>query len=327
MCWKRIGFFMTYEIVLIVVFFVGLSLQSRAVFSSDGQGLLGFLGHDLDKTGRTLCFIGLLGMSVLLLGVEVFLVFFTLIACVVCYTYRFFFPKQLKKILAMDGFLSDVLSFCQEYATFLLVVFVIRNFCVQHYRVPTGSLEPTVRPGDFLLVNQFSYGWHYPMPIINTKFLDYGKPQRGDVALFRNPKDPYRMIYVKRVVGLPGDHVVYRNKQLSINGQPIKQEYVGLEQEFGSGNHEWLSKRIEFLPGKTHDIYVRSGLFNSSGDMNINLIVPEGSYYMMGDNRDLSFDSRFFGPVEEKYLLGKVIIILFSWDGWTPDWSRMGASL
>ena len=200
---------------------------------------------------------------------------------------------------------------------------MIRNFCVQHYRVPTGSLEPTVRPGDFLLVNQFSYGWH--LPIVNTKIANYGDPKRGDIALFRYPNDPYRVIYVKRVVGLPGDRIEYKNKQLKINGELVPQEYIGLEKEYGSGCYEWLSKRKEYLPGKEHDIFVRSGF--SMDDFEVDLVVPEGSYYMMGDNRDNSLDSRFFGPVDEKFLLGKVMYVLLSWDGWSLDWSRIGEQL
>lgn len=313
---------MSYELILAFVLLIGILLQFHVVYNPNGTGVLGFLGKDLDKQGRSLCFVGLIGLAVLLLGVEIFLALFTLLACGIAYGYRFFCPSRLKQVLSVDGFLSDVVGFCSEYATFLLVIFVIRNFCVQHYRVPTGSLEPTVRPGDFLLVNQFSYGWH--LPIVNTKIANYGEPKRGDIALFRYPKDPYRVIYVKRVVGLPGDHIVYRNKQLTINGEPVPQEYLGMEHELGSGYNELLAKRKEYLPGKTHDIYVRN---NMSRDLDVDLVVPEGSYFMMGDNRDNSMDSRYFGPVEEKFLLGRVMLILISWDGWQPAWDRMGAVL
>lgn len=315
---------MMYEVLLLLAILVGASMQFRSVYSSDGQGVLGFLGEGWDQSGRSLCFLGVLGFLVLGMGVEIFLSVFTVLACSIGFVGRAFFKERMQKILAIDGFIADALGFCQEYATFLLVVFLIRNFGAQHYRVPTGSLEPTLRPGDFLLVNQFSYGWH--VPIVNTKLINYGQPARGDIALFRNPQDPYRMIYVKRVVGLPGDHIVYRNKQLSINGELARQTHQTIEQEYGSGRSEWLSKRTEFLPGKPHNIYVRSGLMNSGGDIDIDLIVPEGCYYMMGDNRDLSLDSRFFGPVEEKYLMGKVVAILFSWNGWMPAWSRLGVS-
>ena len=314
---------MSYEFICALAFLAGLSLQFKAIYCADGTGLLGFLGKDAQKTGRSMCFMGALGLAILLLGVELFLALFTIVACVIAYVYRFAYPEKLKSQMETDGFLADTITFCHEYATFLLVVFVIRNFCVQHYRVPTGSLEPTVRPGDFLLVNQFSYGWH--LPIINTKIANYGDPKRGDIALFRYPNDPYRVIYVKRVVGLPGDRIEYRNKQLKINGQMIPQEYLGFEPELGSGQRELLSKRKEFLPGKTHDILVRTGAL--APDFDIDLVVPKGSYYMMGDNRDNSMDSRYFGPVEEKFLLGRVMYILLSWNGWYPDWSRIGESL
>ena len=314
---------MSYEFLFFVLFLVGLLMQSSFFSQPSASGLLVFMGQDTAKNGRTLCFVGGLGLSVMFLGVELFLVVFTIVCCAIAYTFRFAYPDRLKALGSQNSFLSDIVSFCQEYATFLLVVFVIRNFCIQHYRVPTGSLEPTVRPGDFLLVNQFSYGWH--LPIVNTKIANYGDPKRGDIALFRYPNDPYRVIYVKRVVGLPGDRIEYKNKQLKINGELVPQEYIGLEKEYGSGRYEWLSKRKEYLPGKEHDIFVRSGF--SMDDFEVDLVVPEGSYYMMGDNRDNSLDSRFFGPVDEKFLLGKVMYVLLSWDGWSLDWSRIGEQL
>lgn len=311
---------MAYELIFLCVFLTGLAMQHQTVVHILGSDGIGLVKQDVSKSGRAWCFVGGLGLGVMLMGVELFLVVFTVGCCLISYSYRCLYPKQLKKTETADSFLGDIVSFCHEYATFLLIVFVIRNFFFQHYRVPTGSLEPTVRPGDFLLVNQFSYGWH--LPIINTKIANYGEPKRGDIALFRYPNDPYRVIYVKRVVGLPGDRIEYRNKQLKINGHSVPQEYIGLSQELGSGRYEWLSKRKEYLPGKPHDILVRSGF--GFDEFEVDLVVPEGSYYMMGDNRDHSLDSRVFGPVDQKYLLGKVMFVLFSWDGWSVDWSRIG---
>lgn len=311
---------MTYEIICLAIFFLGLLMQYQMAAQLLASFPLGFSVEDTAKHGRPLCFVGGLGLGVLLLGVELFLLVFTVGCCAIACYHRFFVQAHFDERGQEEGFWTDTISFCREYATFLLLVFVIRNFAFQHYRVPTGSLEPTVRPGDFLLVNQFSYGWH--LPIINTKIADYGEPKRGDIALFRLPSDPYRVIYVKRVVGLPGDHIEYKNKQLKINGELVLQEYIGLEQEFGSGHQEWMSKRKEFLPGKSHNILVKGGF--GFDDVEVDLVVPEDAYFMMGDNRDLSLDSRFFGPVDKKYLLGKVMFLLLSWDGWYPDWSRIG---
>ena len=312
---------MFYYIICAAMLLIGgILLQSKYFCVQDGPGALSFLGLGWRQTARTLCLLGVVGFFILFLGVEIFLVLVTIFSCVLAFGYRLAAPKALNNVLQSDSFWGDIVGFCHEYATFLLVLFVIRSFVFQHYRVPTGSLEPTVRPGDFLLVNQFSYGWH--IPIINTKILDYGEPKRGEIALFRYPKDPYRYIYVKRVVGLPGDHLVYRGKQLTINGALVQQKYLGAEAELGSGQREFLSKRKEFLPGRTHDILVRSSM--RYDPFEIDIIVPKGSYFMMGDNRDMSLDSRYFGPVEEKYLLGRVICILLSWNGWLPDWKRIG---
>ena len=269
---------------------------------------------------RALAF-GASGLLLVLAGVEVFLCLFTLLVAfggMISYYYR---------LGEQDTFapIREVFSFCREYAVVLTVIFVVRNFVVQHYQVPTGSLEPTVRPGDFILVNQFAYGWH--LPIFNTKLIPYDEPKRGDIVVFRYPEDPYKIIYVKRCIGLPGDHIVYHNKTLTINGQAVEQKYLGAKNVGFLSDPQYESRRTEYFPGVTHDILVRDGDYAYDKD-EVDLIVPPGHYFMLGDNRDNSYDSRFWGPVAEKYIVGKAMLILLSWDWGTssylPTFSRSG---
>ena len=273
--------------------------------------------HVLPQYARLTCLFGLLGMVWLASGVELLLLVLTLgmvaLALIDKYVLE---PRRGGKTSVYE-----FLTFPREVWVFVLMLFLVRNFVVQHYRVPTGSLEPTVKPGDFLLVNQFSYGWH--VPIVNTPVLSWGKPKTGDIAVFRYPEDPLRTIYVKRVIGVPGDHIVYRNKQLVINGKVIKQDYVSMYQDDSHPmGRQYLSKRREYLPGATHEILVNDAVLGFHDD--IDVVVPEHTYYMMGDNRDGSQDSRFFGPVSEDLLVGRAVITLFGWDGYWPSWARLG---
>jgi signal peptidase I len=171
-------------------------------------------------------------------------------------------------------------------------------------------------PGDFLLVNQYAYGLR--LPITQTQILPIGKPKRGDIAVFQSPVGEEKL--VKRVIGLPGDHLIYKNKQLIINSIPVSQTASSNQNTDGS-----QMRLTEHLPGKTHDILIIPNGSNES----IDISIPEGHYFMMGDNRDNSGDSRIFGPVDEKFLIGKAFFI---WMNWNPqsgeiNESRIGQSL
>lgn len=202
----------------------------------------------------------------------------------------------------------------------LLIVWIIRSFIVQPFRVPTGSLEPTVMPGDFLLVNQFSYGLR--LPVLNTKIIPISEPKRGDIAVFRWPVNTH-IDFVKRVIGLPGDHIVYQNKVLYINGVQVPQHYVGTSVDEEPGLNIPVVQYQENLGGVKYTINV-----NPAGGetQNFDLLVPAGEYFMMGDNRDDSADSRSWGFVPEQNLIGKAFLIWMSWDSQThrPRFSRVG---
>lgn len=203
---------------------------------------------------------------------------------------------------------SKVIKVARSYFPVLLLVLVIRSFVFQPYKVVSGSLEPTVLIGDYLAVNQAAYGLR--LPVMHTKILPLGEPKIGDIALFYYPDDP-SMVFVKRVVGTPGDHVVYKNKQLIINGHLMKQTAngIGFDVEVGMPSR-LVKKRIENLNGIKHNIFINDEVQGQDVDV----VVPKGKYFMVGDNRDDSDDSRNWGFVPEENLIGRAYRIIMSWD-------------
>jgi len=202
----------------------------------------------------------------------------------------------------------------------ILAVLVLRSFIVEPFRIPSGSMMPTLLAGDFILVNKFSYGVR--LPVIDTKIIPIGKPERGDVLVFRYPKDP-SIDYIKRVVGLPGDKVAYYNKQLFINGEPAIQTGLGIYDGVGAGVSMAGSKMFsENLTGVKHNILIDAQRGTLEGEFQ----VPEGRYFVMGDNRDNSNDSRYWGVVPEENLVGKAFMIWMNWDATAGGvtWSRIG---
>ena len=205
----------------------------------------------------------------------------------------------------------------------ILVVFILRSFLFEPFRIPSGSMIPTLVIGDLILVNKFTYGVR--LPIVNIKVLDIGTPQRGDVMVFRYPVDP-SVDYVKRVIGLPGDTIVYRNKRLTINGQEV--QTVAASDYFDPERVTYTKQYSEKLPIATgfvnHMILLdddRSGVITpgsfafrdncaySDGNTAVTCKVPAGQYFMMGDNRDNSADSRYWGFVPDQNIVGKAFFI------------------
>ena len=225
-----------------------------------------------------------------------------------------------------------LIDYCRSFFPVLLIVWLIRSFIVQPYKVPTGSLEPTLMPGEFIGVNQFAYGLKFPVG--NYKFLSIGEPKRNDIVLFY-PDQINGVIYIKRLVGLPGDHIIYKNKILTINGVEQPQIQVKTDYGFEAGQTQPVVVYQENLDGVVHDIYRRpystDGEFPLANDTNgdFDYTVPAGHYFMMGDNRDESADSRYFGPVPERNIIGKAFGIWMSWDPvhHVVRWHRIGDSL
>lgn len=209
----------------------------------------------------------------------------------------------------------------------LLLVFCLRSFLVEPFKIPSSSMRPTLEVGDFILVNKFAYGIR--LPIIEKKIIDVGEPKKGDVMVFRYPNDP-TLDYIKRVVGVPGDEVTYRNKQLLINGKEMPLEADGTYSYLeGSLAFVTTQRFEENLAGVRHDIAqmpdfppVRQGgvrafpgrencVYNDAG---FTCRVPPGEYFMMGDNRDNSEDSRYWGFVPDDHIRGKAFLIWWNWD-------------
>lgn len=224
--------------------------------------------------------------------------------------------EQLSKALKE----STLVEYAKSFFPVILAVLLLRSFLVEPFRIPSGSMMPTLLVGDFILVNKYAYGIR--LPVLNTKVIEVGSPQRGDVAVFRYPMDP-RTDYIKRVIGVPGDHVEYRGKLLYINGEKIDQQPLGSYIGTGSGlSASGASLRLEQLGETQHQILVEARKPTLDGEYR----VPEGHYFVMGDNRDNSNDSRFWGTVPEENLVGRAFLIWMNWDsaGGGVAWDRIG---
>ena len=200
----------------------------------------------------------------------------------------------------------------------IISVFFLRSFLVEPFKIPSGSMIPTLLVGDLILVNKFTYGLR--LPVLNLKITEGTPPQRGDVMVFRYPPKP-SLDYIKRVVGLPGDTVAYINKRLTINGQPVATNalpeffdgdamryFKQFEEALGDKKHNLLNddERPAFVPGADNFAGRDGCLYSVEG---VTCKVPQGHYFMMGDNRDNSLDSRYWGFVPEKNIVGRAFFV------------------
>lgn len=217
-----------------------------------------------------------------------------------------------------------IVEYCRSFFPVILAVLVIRSFLAEPFRIPSSSMMPTLLIGDFILVNKFAYGIR--LPVSNHKLLAVGEPRRGDVVVFRFPQDP-RIDYIKRVVGLPGDRVSYRDKIVYVNDQAVPQEQIGAYRGEGAGAEMTGSVlKTERLFDAEHQILQRR---SGSGFYPLHegpWTVPAGHYFVLGDNRDNSQDSRFWGFVPEENLVGKAFLIWMNWDrrNGGVDFGRIG---
>ncbi len=216
------------------------------------------------------------------------------------------------------------IEYAKAFFPVILLVFVLRSFVVEPFRIPSGSMLPSLQVGDFILVNKFGYGLR--LPVINKKMIDISSPKRGDVMVFRFPHDE-SINFIKRVVGLPDDNIEYRNKRIYVNGEPAPTVASGEYPFREAGKRHVLATRyLETLDNEQHYILVDPSKRTSS----MSFTVPKGHYFVMGDNRDYSNDSRFWGFVPEANVIGRAFFIWFSWDvsaGGGIDWTRIGESI
>jgi signal peptidase I len=217
-----------------------------------------------------------------------------------------------------------IVEYARSFFPVILIVLVIRSFLFEPFRIPSDSMMPTLLDGDFIFVNKFAYGLR--LPVINSKIVSIGEPKRGDVIVFRLPSDP-SVNYIKRLVGLPGDHITVRDRQVFVNGKPMQVQLDGryrgprntgaqADAQQGEEDLDGVKHRILYIPERDSRDYDH--------------VVPENHYFFMGDNRDNSRDSRFeeVGLVPEGNLVGKAVRIWLNWD--LPDapiWNRIGDAI
>jgi signal peptidase I len=239
-------------------------------------------------------------------------------------------------------------DYARSFFPVAVIVLVVRSFIFEPFRIPSDSMMPTLLDGDFIVVNKFAYGLR--LPVLGTKILPIGMPARGDVMVFHFPPDP-AVNYIKRLVGLPGDHVRIESDQLIVNGQPIPLQNDGRYDDgcyhnmrlstevLGTHRHQTLScltaGDIVAAPSATcHRRLERNYECvepTAEGERDHSdvseVVVPPGSYLMIGDNRDNSYDGRYWGFVPDDHLVGKATRIWFNWDlqrSGGPNWSRIG---
>jgi signal peptidase I len=253
---------------------------------------------------------------------------------------RLTFARQRKVEAAAKGEKPRdpvLVDYARSFFPVILAVLLFRTFLLEPFRIPSGSMMPTLLVGDFVLVNKFAYGLR--LPVTNTKVLDTGEPHRGDIAVFRYPLNP-KEDYIKRIVGLPGDTIKVVGEQMYVNGKPAPQTLVGpyhgedevsirmeenpnmapvmlYAEDLGAVKHQTLHFRYT----ESYNCFESGGKLLPGGGCEWQ--VPAGEYFAMGDNRDDSADSRFWGFVPEHNLAGKAFFIWFS----LADWHRIGTVL
>ncbi len=255
------------------------------------------------------------------------LVMLTLLSGLIGGLDRFWFERRRRQLSANLQSASESLvaqrpiaEYSRSFFPVLAAVLVLRSFIAEPFQIPSKSMVPTLQVGDYILVNKFNYGLR--LPVLKTKILDVGEPKRGDVVVFFPPgKDIY---FIKRLIGLPGDHIQYRHKVLYINGQKAEQTF--LANLPASAEDPPVELDSEQLGSVAHSIYKIVDSYNPTAD-EVDITVQPGHYFMMGDNRDNSLDSRFWGQVPEENIVGKAFAIWMHWEYFfsLPGFDRVGA--
>lgn len=234
--------------------------------------------------------------------------------------------KKYQSLIAKAAEEPSYIELSKSFFPLLAIVFVVRSFIIEPFQIPSESMVPTLEVGDFIVVNKFTYGIR--LPIVRTKVLDINDPERGDVMVFFPPGDD--RYFIKRVIGLPGDKISIQNNQLYVNGKEIKQTFVREEiplEGDGSCRRGQATYRVmmESVGGSEYEI--RKCTIAGRLGRSYSRTVPEGHYFMMGDNRDNSSDSRALGMVPEERVVGRAFAIWMHWDEFLsiPSFSRVGS--
>ncbi len=228
-----------------------------------------------------------------------------------------FFARSRQVAAGQSGSEPVLVEYARSFFPVLLAVLLIRSFLFEPFRIPSSSMVPTLLVGDFIFVNKFTYGLR--LPIVYKEILDLGEPQRGDVVVFRLPSDSGTN-YIKRLIGLPGDTVKYVNKRLYINGEEVDLDIVGPYRGEGQPGAVLAHETLDQVK---HDVLLMPDRRSAEGEYK----VPPGHYFMMGDNRDNSRDSRYrgVGLIPEDHIVGKAVRIWMNWEfPKAPRWERIG---
>lgn len=290
---------------------VGIALSGTIWFTSSRLALEGVAGSVARAFGRDtftlLVFIQIILWSTTFFDFTTFLLILSVfsLACWGIHT-------RLKKQADFDED-GEIATFTRYWGPdgfwIIFAIFILRGFIGEAYRIPSGSMKPGLQIGDFVLVNKMSYGVH--MPVSNKEIIHLADPARGDIIIFRYPPEP-AVTYIKRIVGLPGDKVAYNNNQLTINGEPVPKEYIGNGIDTIDGVQSWPVGRFIEQIG-TYSVEV----FNQSEKGRLTqaeIKVPEDHFFVLGDNRDNSGDSRQWGFVHRDEIYGRAFRVAFSWD-------------
>ncbi len=335
MNWEMIGWLAlaTSGLVIVASFFVGRPNTAVAATAADGRQDQHSV-HAWLEVAWPVFFIAIMGMLTLkeVMGFPAVLLLATLLTGLVWLVDIF----VLKKSRATKSVEPVVVEMARSFFPVILIVFVLRSFLYEPFKIPSESMVPTLVVGDFILVNKFTYGVR--LPVLNKKIIDVGLPKRGDVMVFRYPEDPTKD-FIKRVVGLPGDKIAYKNKRLVINDQPITteqldsqtrvddrlafQSYDVIREKLGEKPHiSYLDPRAQGVRlGGVREFPNRGNCAYNDDEMTCT--VPAGHYFMMGDNRDNSEDSRYWGFVPEDNIVGKAVLVWMNFSAM----KRIGTSI
>jgi len=268
--------------------------------------------------------LGLVGVFYSVISFPLFMILILLLTGLIWLIDYLYFQKKR----ASDSVDPVAVEYAKSFFPVILLVFLIRSFIAEPFKIPSGSMMPTLLAGDYILVNKYTYGLR--VPLINSVFYEVSQPKRGDVVVFHFPPDP-KTDYIKRIIGLPGDRIQYQDKRLTVNGKLLTLvSDKNYDYEMEGANIISARRFQEQLDNVKHDILIHDIPnrydANTLGENLLNgetITVPEGQYYAMGDNRDNSSDSRVWGFVPDKNLVGKAFFIWFNFD----KFGRIGSSI
>jgi signal peptidase I len=305
---------LNWELIAMVAGAASAAVIAWDSLAASGEEGKGGIRRGLLEIAWPVLFIALMGMLLKFTEFSAVL----LLASVLTGIIWLFDAKVLRKRRAEGAAEPVVVDMARAFFPVIVVVFIIRSFLVEPFKIPSGSMMPTLLVGDFILVNKFSYGVR--IPVVNKKVFETGEVKRGDVVVFRYPADP-SLDYIKRVIGLPGDKVAYKGKRLTINGEVVQTQPAGAFTDGGLnrypafmekiGEHSHVSMVVPSEPPvRLHEVRQFPHRDNCEyNDDGFSCTVPPGQYFMMGDNRDQSADSRYWGFVPDDHLKGRAFLV------------------